>query len=447
MYVVIVGAGEVGSAIADSLAGSHDVAVVDIDGDRVEELMYDIDVLGVTGDGAELETLREAGIADADILIASTNDDETNLVTCGTALTISDAFTISRVKEAKFLRTWERSAGAFGVNHMVATNLLTAETVTRVVGLPAAQDVETFSDGVVQMAEFEIRTGSPVADQTVATADRYESLTFAAILRGDGDAEEVVIPRGDTTIRAGDEVVVIGSPESVRSFAADIAPEVNGVKNVVVVGGSDVGYHTARLLQDRGLKPRLVEQDPVRARELAEELDGTTVLESDATDREFLERERIGDVDVVVAALDNDEKNLLACLLAKRLGADRAVAVVDTGEYVPLFEAVGVDVAVNPREATAEEITRFTRERQAENVAIIESDRAEVLEIEVGDDSVLAGRPIREAVADLPDGVVVGAITRDGELVIPRGDTVVEVGDHVVVFVGRESLDAATAAL
>ena len=440
MYVVIVGAGEVGSSIAASLANSHEVAVIDIDGERVEELMYEVDVLGVEGDGADLSTLEDANVRNADIVIASTDDDETNIVTCGTAMTVTEAFTISRVKSAKFLRTWEQSERAFGVDHMVATNLLTAETITRVVGMPAAQDVETFAEGAVQMAEFEVPEDSPITGLTVKAADQYESLTFAAIIRDD----DVVIPTGETELCPGDDVVVIGSTESVHTFAHAIAPDVDGARDVLVVGGSDVGYHTARLLQERGLHPRLIEQDHERARELAEELPNTTVLESDATDREFLQREHVEDVDVVVAALDNDEKNLLASLLAKRLGAERAVAVVDSGEYVQLFEAVGIDVAVNPREATAEEITRFTREYRAENVAIIESDRAEVLEIEVGPESVLAGRQIRDSVADLPEGVVIGAITRDGELVIPRGDTVIERGDHVVVFVDIDVLDEAS---
>jgi len=438
VYIVIVGAGEVGSNIAESLAESHEVAVVDIDPDRVEALMYEADVLGVEGDGAELDTLSEAGIEKADVLIASTDDDETNIVTCGTAVTAADPFTISRVKSAKFLRTWEKSGGAFGVDHMVATNLLTAENIARVIGLPGARDVETFVDGQVQMGEFGVRESSPITNLTVAEADRYESLTFAAVLRDD----EVIIPRGETVIKAGDDIVVIGSRESVRLFATEIAPESNSTQSVLIIGGSDVGYHTARLLQDRGIKPRLVEQDHDRARELAEDLQGTTVLESDATDREFLEREHVADADAVVATLDSDEKNLLVTLLAKRLGAERTVAVVNSGEYVDLFEAVGVDVAVNPRETTAEEITRFTREYDATKVAIIESDRAEVLEIEVSTDSILAGRPIQESVQELPTGVVIGAISRGGELVIPRGDTVIEPGDHVVVFVEADCLEA-----
>jgi trk system potassium uptake protein TrkA len=443
MYVIIVGAGEVGSSIAANLADAHEVAVIDIDGQRVEELVYATDVLGVEGDGADLETLEDADVRKADILIASTDDDETNIVTCGTANTVADVFTISRVKSAKFLRTWEGSERAFGVDHMVATNLLTAESISRVVGMPAAQDVETFAGGAVQMAEFEILAESPIAGQTVREADRYESLTFAALIRG----EDVVIPTGETELHPCDDVVVIGSSESVHTFANEIAPDVAGARDVLVVGGSDIGYHTARLLGERDLKPRLIEQDHDRAREIAELLPGTTVLESDATDRDFLKTEHVEDVDVVVAALDNDEKNLLASLLAKRLGAERAVAVVDSGEYVQLFEAVGVDVAVNPREATAEEITRFTRGHQAENVAIIDSDRAEVLEIEVDGDSVLVDRPIRESVAELPDGVVIGAITRNGELVIPRGDTVVERGDHVVVFIDTEALESASSKL
>jgi trk system potassium uptake protein TrkA len=253
--------------------------------------------------------------------------------------------------------------------------------------------------------------------------------------------DAVAVPRGGTVLEPGDDVIVIGSPGSVQTFSRELEPDGDDTHDVLIIGGSDIGYHTARLLQERGLKPRLVERDHDRAREIAEALSGTTVLESDATDRVFLEREHIEDVDIAVAALDSDEKNLLASLLAKRLGAERAVAVVDSGAYVDLFEEVGVDVAVNPREATAEEITRFTREHQAENVAIVESDRAEVLEIEVDADSILTGRTIAESAADLPDGVVIGAITRNGAFVIPRGDTVVERGDHVVVFVEITSLE------
>ncbi len=446
MRVIIVGAGEVGSSIAGSLADSHEVVVVDRDGDRVDSLTYSHDVLAIEGDGTSLSTLQEAGIEKADMIIATTDDDETNLVVCGTAKTVDDPFTIARVKKVDYLDTWEHTdQGAFGVDFMVCTNLLTAMDIVRVIGLPAARDVDPFAGGKVQMAEFEVRAESPVANQTVRQADRFDSLTFAAIIR-DGD---VAIPVGETVIQASDKVVVIGSPESVQQFALEVAPdETPGAdKELVVIGGSEIGFHIARLLESRDLRPRLIEQDHDRARELAEDLPKTVVMASDATDAEFLAREHVDEADVVVAALENDEKNLLVSVLAKQLGAERAIAIVEDAEYVSLFEAVGIDVAVNPREVTAEEITRFTRENRAENIALIENDRAEVLEIEIDADSVLTDRPIREAVADLPTGVVIGAITRDGKFVVPRGDTVVKERDHVVLFVDTDVLTEVSAAI
>ncbi|WP_327052947.1 Trk system potassium transporter TrkA [Halomicrococcus gelatinilyticus] len=446
MRVIIVGAGEVGSSIAASLSRSHEVVVVDNDPERVDSLTYSLDVLAIEGDGTSLATLREADVEDADMVIASTDDDETNLVVCGTAKTVDDPFTIARVKKVDYLDTWERAEQrAFGVDFMVCTNLLTAMDIVRVIGLPAARDVDPFAGGQVMMAEFEVRAESPVANQTVQQADRFDSLTFAAVLRN-GD---VAIPRGETAMRPDDKVVVIGSPESVQEFAREVAPDEtpSADKELVVIGGSEIGFHTARLMEERDLRPRLIERDHERARELAEDLPHTVVMESDATDAEFLTREHVDEADVVIAALERDEKNLLVSVLAKQLGAERAIAVVEDGGYVDLFEKVGIDVAINPREVTAEEITRFTRENRAENIALIEDDQAEVLEIEVDEDSVLADTAIQDAVGDLPGGVVIGAITRDGEYVVPRGDTVVEVRDHVVVFVDSDVLDEVSAKL
>ena len=445
MNVIIVGAGQVGSSIAADLADEHEVIVVDRDAGRVEQLNYSLDVLGVTGDGTTMETLESAGIADADMVIASTDNDETNIVVCSTAKAVSEAFTIARVKNTEYLRTWERSKRAFGVDFMVCTNLLAAESIARMLSLPAARDVDPFADGRVEMAEFEVHADSPVASQTVAEADRFESLTFVAVLRN-GSVE---IVRGETVITPGDRVVVIGSRESVRRFAESIEPDegTGDAEEVVVVGGSEIGYHVARLLGDRGFRPRLIEQDAERARELAELLPDTVVMESDATDVEFLEREHIGDADVAVSTLESDEKNLLVSLLADRMGVERTIAIIDAAEYVALFETVGIDVGVSPRSVVAEEISRFTLEGTAENVAFIESDRAEVMEIEVADDSVLAGRPIRASARDLPEGVVIGALVRGETLVTPRGDTVVEPGDHVVVFAAMDVVDDVTGRL
>ena len=431
MRIVIVGAGEVGSTTAESLAEEHDVVVVDIDPERVESMTYDMDVLPVEGDATDMATLEEAGIGESDMLIASTDDDETNLVACGAARTLADPFTIARTKSVEYLQTWEQTEEAFGVDFMVCSDLLTAENIVRVVGLPAAVDVDPFAGGQVQMAVFEILGDSPVAGQTVAEADRFDALTFAGLFR-DG---EMILPHGETPIRAGDRAVVIGSPESVQGFATDLAPEATPgeATEIVIFGGSEIGYHTARLLERRGLKPRLIEQDPDRARYLAEELPDTLVMEQDATDTEFLAREPVDEADIVVASLDSDEKNMLVSVLSKQLGTDRAVAVVDSASYVPLFEEIGTDVAINPRSVTAEEITRFTHESVAENISVL--DQAEVLELELSADSPLVGRPIQDIASEVDADFIVGAVTRAGDYVTPRGDTTLEAGDHVVIFV------------
>lgn len=433
MRVVIVGAGEVGANIATSLAEDHDVVVIDINPEKVEQLTYSIDVLPIEGDGSSLETLQQANITEADMLVASTDNDKTNLVTCGTAKTVSDAFTIARVRDKTFFETWKQYEGAFGVDFMVSTNLQTADNVARIIGLPAAVDAETFAGGLVQMAEFELTGDNELVGQTVAEADRFEALTFAALAR-DGN---IIIPDGDTVIKAGDRVIVIGEPTSIQAFSRTAVPPniPDGSDDIVIVGGSDIGYYTANRLEEQNIEPRLIEQDADRARELAETLQHTLILNHDATDAEFLFTENIDQAGTVIAATDSDEKNLLVCLLAENIGVQRTVAIVEDGAHATLFEAVGVDVAVNPRKVTAEEIIRFTQEREIENISLIEGRQAEVIEIEVTEESVLTNRPIEESVADLPSAVVIGAVTRDHEFIVPRGDTVIEAGDHVVLFV------------
>lgn len=442
MNIIIVGAGEVGESIARDLMTDHHVTIIELDDERVQELTYSLDVLTINGDGTNFDVLDEAGISETDMLLATTDDDEVNIVTCGTAKALSDVFTIARVKNTKYLRTWEHGERAFGIDFLVCTNLLVAQSIVRVVGIPNARDVDIFANGNIQMAEFEVEGDSPIVNQTVETADRFESLTFAAILRN-GD---VIIPRGSTTIHQNDRVVVIGSPESIQGFSRSLAPEESPAKNeeVVILGGSEVGYHVARLLESQGLTPRLIENDAERARELAENLPGTLVMESDPSDIQFLKSEHIGDADIVVSCLENDEKNLLEGLLAKRLGAERTVVIIETTAYVELFETVGIDVGMSPRSLVAEEISRFTQAGKTENIAFIETDKAEVIEVEVTEESILAERSIEESVQDLPEGVVIGAISRQDDFVVPRGNTVIHVGDHIVLLADIQVVDAVT---
>jgi trk system potassium uptake protein TrkA len=256
------------------------------------------------------------------------------------------------------------------------------------------------------------------------------------------------VATGKSVLSSGDRVVVIGSPASVADFADDITA---GTKNysddIVIVGASQIGFQVVREFASHGYHPRLIEQNHERARDVAEVLPHTTVLERDATDIDFLEREHIDEADILISALDIDEGNLLMALLGRRLGADRTVVVVEDSTYSELFEAVGVDVTVNPREEVAEEIIRFTRTDRPEKIVMLEHDQAEVIEIEATRDSILAGRQIAESMADLPDGVVIGAISREGDLVTPRGTTEIRPGDHIVIVVDANVLDEVVEAI
>ena len=439
MKAIIVGAGEVGTLIGRSLSQRNDVIVVDVDDHRIEEIKYELDVLTRVGDGTSGEVLEEVGVGDADLLIASTDDDKTNLVACGAAKTIGDPFTIARVRHATFKRTWDRTQRAFDVDFMVCSDLQTAETIVNVIGLPAAIDVDPFAGGLVHMAEFNVSAESPITGEVVADVDHFDSLTFAAVFRD----EEMILPRGDTRIKGGDHVVVIGSPQSVQGFAQDIEPDKTpgSADDIVIVGGGEIGYHTARILEDRGFAPRLLETDERRARQLAEDLPGTLVMQHEPTDAEFLEREHVHEADILISTLDADEKNMLVSLLAKRIGTDRVISIVDHGSYVQLFEEIGIDVAINPRIVTAEEITRFTHTDVAVNVAVLENDQAEVLELEVSEGARLVGRTIRDIDRSIDADVVFGAITRDGTFIAPRGETVIEAHDHIIVLVEPSFVD------
>lgn len=257
MNIVIIGAGEVGSTIAESLSGSHDVTVIDIDAQRVDELTYDLDVLAVQGDGTDSEVLQEAGAPDADLFIASTDIDETNIVACGTAKALGSPFTIARVRRPQFLDTWQQGEGVFGVDFMVCTDLSTAQVMVDVVGLPTARDVDTFANGTIQMAEFDVPPDSPITDRTVAEADTFETLTFAAIIRDD----EFIIPSGQAVIEAGDDVVVIGTPDAVRRFSTEIAPDKG-----TTLGGRDRRWERDRLSDGSIARKRRVQATIGRAR-------------------------------------------------------------------------------------------------------------------------------------------------------------------------------------
>ena len=439
MYVTVVGAGDVGTGIAARLADTHDIAVVDVDEDRLDTLASAHDVRTVCGDGRSLDTLEAAGLGDADVLVASTDRDGANVMICGAAKNTTDVRTVARVKRIDLYETCQEAEGAFGIDDMLCVNRLTARDVVRATTLPGALAVDTFADGRAEMAEFTIESDAPIANERVEEADRFASLTFAGIVR-DGD---VIVPDGDTVVEPGDRIVAIGSLSSISRFARTLAGRaaLDSDTEIVVAGGGEVGVEVVRLLADRGYRTRIVEGDRERASVVAAALPETEVLEGDATSVGFLTNEGVGDAEVLVATLGDDETNYLVSILAKQFGVSHAVSIVEAAEHVSLFEAAGIEVAARPRNILAGEIAGLVLETGADSVTLIENDRAEIVEVTIDADSVLAGELLREVAGDFPGGFVIGALVRGGTLTPPRGGTVVQTGDRVIAFVDSEIVD------
>ena len=440
MKVIIIGVGQVGRSVAHALAEDHEVIVVDKNPDRLDSVRAETDVLTYEGNGARLEVLKTAEVPSADLIIGSTSDDRSNILICSTARALNpDAFTIARVAETEYLATWSQLREAFNVDFMVGADHLTARSIVEVAGLPTAQDVEYFGQGRVVMAEFTIPEESPVAGKTVQSLNLSDGVNLVAVF--DDDQMEVV--RGTTRLRPGSRLLVIGQPTQVERFGSNLVPKarLRTVRRVVILGGGEIGYQTARMFEQRGLEPRLVEKNPERAQTLAQELPDTLVLQNDATDPDFLRREGVADTDLVVSALTPDERNLLTSVLSRELGAEQVLSVVHHGVYESVFTHSGIDVTVNPRREVIEEILRHTRVRDVEKITFVEHERGEVVEIELNDDSPLVGPPLEEAVQSVPHNFVLGAVIRNGDVLIPRGKTVLERGDHVVMFVDTEVAD------
>ena len=440
MKIVVIGVGQVGRSVAHTLAEDHEVIVVDKDPERLDSVRSETDVLTHEGNGAKVDVLRTAKVPEADLVIGSTSDDRSNILICSTARALNqNAFTIARVAETEYLATWSQLREAFNVDFMVGADHLTARSIVEVAGLPTARDVEYFGQGRVVMAEFTVPEDSPVSDQSVQSLSLTEGVNLVAVF--DDNRMEVV--RGSTHLQAGTRLLVIGQPGQVERFGTRLAPEsqLRQTRHVMILGGGEIGYQTARMLEQRGLEPRLVEQDPDRAQTLAQELPNTLVLQNDATDPSFLDREGVADVDLIVSALTPDERNLLTSVLSRELGAPQVLSVVHNGKYESVFSSSGIDVTINPRREVIEEILRHTRKRGVEKITFVEDDRGEVVEVELSEDSCLTGRPLQEAAEEVPHNFVLGAIIREGEVLIPRGKTVLQGRDHLVLFVDAEVAD------
>ncbi|HVM16315.1 MAG TPA: Trk system potassium transporter TrkA [Gaiellaceae bacterium] len=428
MKVVIIGAGQVGSTVVEALHDEHDVTVVDLESSRLNALSYRFDVSTVEGNGASRRVLQEAGVSEAGLLIACTSRDEPNLIAAMLAKKLAPQVrTVVRTTDIEYLEVWHERQ--LDVDLLVSSELETAHAVSRIIGVPAARQTDVFADGQVQIVEFEVETGA--GDGVVGIPLREARIPadskVASIIRG----EQMIVPRGDASIEPGDRVIIIGSPRAARAWSEIMARERKRVDDVVVYGAGRIGVAVARLLLEQSIRVRLIEANRERAREVAELLPNARVFNATGLEPDFLERERIGNARAAIFAMRDDAKNHYAATLAKLHGVTFTIAVVHDAVSMEVFERAGIDVAINPRQVTAEELVRFAHDPRTRQVAMLEGDRYEILDITVRGESSLVDVPFRE----LPmTGALIGAIVRDGTAIFPHGDDVLMPGDRVIIF-------------
>src|SRR3954454_24480354 len=414
MRIIVLGAGHVGRAIVDALYEEHEITVIDTNPDRLQSLADRYDVRVVEGNGTTKKVIREAGIQQCSLFIASTSREEANLVSAMLVKRLSAARVVVRTTSVEYLEAWRERE--IDVDFMVSSELETANAISSLIGIPAARQTDVFADGKVQVVEFDVPDGSgnDVVGKPLREADLPGDSKVVSIIRGD----QLTFPRGDERILAGDRIVVIGSPEAARAWSRLISREHGQVDDIVIFGGGRMGTTIAHVLLDRGIRVRFVEGRAERAREVAEEIPQARVFHASAFDPEFFDRERIGRATAAVFALNDDPGNLFSAVLAKAHGVQRTIALAHDQTSLEVYERGGVDVALNPRQVIAEELVRFAHDPRIRQIAMLDDARFEILDLTVRPDSELADTRFD----DLPKtGTVIGAIVRDGSALFPRG--------------------------
>ena len=423
------GAGNVGRAVVDALHDEHELTVIDTDAERLSALGDRYDVRTVEGNGTTKRVMRDAGVQDAGLLIACSPREEANLVSAMLARKLSRARVIVRTSSPEYLEAWRERE--IDVDFMVSSELETANAISGLIGIPAARQTDVFADGKVQIVEFDVPQDAgpgPVIGRPLREAEIPGDSKVVAIIRG----KELLMPHGGESIEPGDRIVIIAAPASARQWSRLIARAEQEVDDLVVFGAGRMGATIARVLLGRDVRVRLVDADSNRAIEAAEALPDARVFCAHAFDPEFLERERIGRASAAVFCLNDDAKNLYAAVLSRVHGVRLTIALAHDPGAVSVYERGGVDVAINPRQVIAEELVRFAHDPRIRQIAMLDDDRFEILDLTVRDDSELANRRFD----DLPQtGSVIGALIRDGRVVFPHGTDQLLPGDRVIIFV------------
>ena len=434
MKIIIAGAGDVGSHLAEHLASEeHDITLIDTDPEVLDAAARRLDVLTVRGNAAAIRTLRESRVNRADLLLAMTTSETTNLVASTLAKRLGAKRTIARVSTSDYLEVGQRDLfDDLGVDQLISPSQLAAREIERLVRQATFTDVFEFEDGQFTLVGATIDETSRIVDVRISQWDSVATpvpdLRPMAILRG----KRTIIPRGQTVIHAGDHVYFITRADRLPRLAELVGQEEREVKRVMIAGGTRLAYETAALLED-DYRVTLVDQDKNRCKDLAAILDSDTVIiNGDPTNAQVLSEVGIDRADAFLALSPNTEANIIASLSAKNRGVYRTIAQVDSREYAHISQDIGVDTLINTQIIAANNVLRYVRKGNVEAITSLHGVDAQVIEYVVQRDNRTVHAPLREL--HFPETAIIGGVIRGAQTYVPDGDFQLALGDKVIVF-------------
>ena len=433
MKIIIFGATEVGCLLATEFFEDHDITIIDKEENRTDEFDK-LDISFVQGNATDTNVLKQADIRNADVFIACTGIDEANIVACLAAKKVGGVRTICFVSKGEYKNTLNTSDYCdFFIDYIIWPEELLTQDIFRIVTVAHALDVENFADGKARLLEYKVQPGLSIINQKLKDIGFTKDTIIVGLTRD----SKLFIPNGDTEILEGDKLIFMGTPHSLDILAGTFFHEKDQVKTAAIIGGGNVGAMLAKSLDDLKIKTKIIEKDYERCRFLAQTLERTLVIHGDGTNLKILDEEDIGSSDIVISVTNNDERNLLCSLLCKQLGVKRVIARVAKVLNIPLFEKVGIDIAISPKNSAINEVKNDLEENDVDILATVEQGQGEVLEISVREE--FNDKMIMEL--KLPARAIIGAIHRKNFVIIPKGDTKIRTGDVLITFTMAENAD------
>ena len=437
MNTVLVGLGKVGKNIASEMVREeHHLVVVDTDKDCVDEVSTNYDVLGVTGNAVNLEVLKQAKVDEADLLIAATDSDEVNMLTCLFAEKLNKNIkTIARVRNPIYSSQSQYLKTALGITSTINPEVVTAREIARILKFSHVVQVDSFPKGRVELLSIPASEMKTIVNKSMKDISKIigNSALFIGIQRGD----EVIIPHGDTVIKDGDIVSVILRGSDTNEFFSSVNLESHGAKNVMIVGASMISYNLARILEKSKIKVTLIERDKKRCEELSKLLTDTVIIHGDASDKTVLEEEGLKDCDAFVSLTNIDEENIMLSLYAKTICKGLVITKVDHVNYDTMLNSMGINPIISPKRIIANEIVAYVRAlsnaggNNISGLYRIMNEKAEVICFDVRKEASFIGKPIKDL--DIIDNTLVCAIIRNSNMIVPGGNDTIQLNDRVLI--------------